>query len=59
MELKTPISVEVDLSIAIQLMSDRERVEWARALLETINEEGTIGAMRDLVNSPQWDDQRS
>lgn len=57
MELKTHISVEVDLSDAIRMLNDRERVEWASALLETISEEGTIGVMRDLVNNSQWDDQ--
>ena len=57
MELKTHISVEVDLSDAIEMLSDRERVEWATALLETIGEEGTIGVMRDLVNNSRWDDQ--
>ncbi|OHD23029.1 MAG: hypothetical protein A2Y38_23330 [Spirochaetes bacterium GWB1_59_5] len=57
MELKTHISVEVDLSDAIRMLNDRERVEWATALLETISEEGTIGVMRGLVNNSQWDDQ--
>ena len=57
MELKTHILVEVDLSDAIRMLSDRERVEWATALLETISEEGTIGALRDLVAQSQWDDQ--
>jgi hypothetical protein len=56
MELKTHIAVEVELSDAIRMLNDRERISWATALLETIREEGTIGVMRDLVNNSQWDD---
>jgi len=55
-QLKTHVSVEISLSDAIIMLSDRERVEWATALLETINEEGTIAVIRDLVAQSQWND---
>ena len=40
------------------MLSDKERIEWVSALLETISEEGTIDAIRGIVNNPLWDDQK-
>lgn len=52
------ISVELDISDPIKMLSDKERIEWVSALLETISEEGTIDAIRGIVNNPLWDDQK-
>ena len=57
-ELKTNVSVQVDLSRTIQMLSDRERVQWVNALLETNSEEGTIASIRELVCQARWDDER-
>ena len=50
------ISAEVNLTATIQLLSDRERIAWITALLETISEEGTIEAVRTLVTEERWND---
>jgi len=55
--MNTHISSELDLTDAIKMLNDRNRVEWITALLETIQEEGTIGTVRELVNDPKWNDQ--
>lgn len=57
MKLKTTISAQISLSQTIESLSDRERVEWMTALLETISEDGTIAVLRDLVAQEQWNDQ--
>lgn len=49
-----PLSVKVSVSEVIEMLTDRERLLWATALLETINERGTIEVLRHIVNDPQW-----
>jgi hypothetical protein len=57
MALKTYVSAEINLGETIQMLNDRDRIEWMTALLETISEEGTIDVARDLVNNSQWNDE--
>lgn len=54
MMIKTSIVAKIDLSTTVEMLSDKERVLWMMALLETIDEEGTIDLLRSIVNNPQW-----
>ena len=58
MQLKTRIYTEINLSDTISDLSDKDRIEWITALLDTIGEEGTIDVIRDLVARGEWDDQK-
>jgi len=58
MPIKTYIGCEVDLSDAVEMLTDDTRVNWITALLETVKEEGTIDVIRELVNDPKWNDQK-
>ena len=56
--IKTHVVAEVDLCNTITMLNDKDRIEWMAALLETIDEEGTIEAMRILVNDSRFDDEK-
>ncbi len=51
------VYVEIDLAELVhELDRDDERVDLLRALVESIHGEGTITKMREIVNSPEWND---
>lgn len=57
MMLRNSLSVNIDLSATIEQLTDKERAIWMYGILETINEEGTIEVLRNMVNNLQWNDQ--
>ena len=56
--IKTHVVAEVDLCNTITMLNDKDRIEWMAALLETIDEEGTIEVIRVLVNDSKFDDEK-
>ncbi len=54
MELQTNPAEWIQLSPTIKRLSNRERIEWITALLETVDEEGVIDEIRTLVNDRRW-----
>jgi hypothetical protein len=51
-----PVSVEMDLIPILEKVRDKDKVRCIEAMLGTIMEPGVIGAIRELVNSPGYDD---
>ena len=57
MKITNPVSAEIDITNTISMLPDRDRIEWITAILETIQEEGTIDTIRALVGEAKWNDQ--
>lgn len=58
MDIKDILLIEntLDLYGIIAGLSDRERIAMVTAILENIEEEGTIETIREAVNNPKHDD---
>lgn len=51
-----PVMLEVDLVPAIQFISNAQRKDIIIAVLSSINQEGVIDEIREIVNDPKWND---
>lgn len=50
-------TIQFDPEEYINALPDRDRKEWIKALLKSIQEEGTIDEIRAIVASREYDDQ--
>lgn len=49
-------TVEIDMYKIIANLTDAERLEWIKNLVETIEKSGTIERARSIINSDSYDD---
>ena len=47
---------QIDMTAIIEKLPDRERIKWVKALAHTVEEQGTIEKLREIVNNPELDD---
>lgn len=49
-------NVDIDMEPIFETMRDDERIEWIKAIVENIKDEGTIDKIRHIVNDSLLDD---
>lgn len=56
MKYNHPPTIELSLPVILEKVDDCHKVECVKVMVESIMERGIIDEIRELVNSPLYDD---